>query len=369
MTRGKTLRIACFLEGRSVPASRFRFEQYRTALASSEPQIRITALYTRPGKYLAYPRWLRRTPFLYPYAASQLLLILLTRLAQILVHARRHDVIVLQRDLLFRVPSPFLERLLFWWAGAGRRFVLDIDDAIYLRSNGSPTPRMTAKVLTIAKRCNTIIAGNSFLAAFFGGHPDVRIIPTVIDLARYPEPTKRGVDRETIIGWIGTAANLPYLAPLASVLTTLSKIYRLRVVMVCEAHGINPFAGCSFASEIHPWTATQEIPELLKFDIGLMPIPDTDWGRGKCGFKLLQYLAAGVPAVASAVGVNSEIVQSGVNGFLAHSAEDWMSGLTELLSNPTRRATIAQAGRRTVEERYALHRWSARWLSAITGED
>lgn len=368
LNSGKPLRVACFLEGRSVPASRFRFEQYCATLQSSQDRVTFTSFYTRPGKYLSYPRWLRRTPLLYPYAAMQLLLVLATRLAQILLCARRYDVIVLQRDLLFRVQSPFLEQLLFWWVGSRCRFVFDIDDAIFLGSDGSPAPRMAKKVLSIAHRCHTIVAGNSFLAAFFAPHPDVRVIPTVIDLARYPEHARSGEDRETVIGWIGTAANLPYLAPLAAVLTTLSKMYRLRVVLVCEAHGTNPFASCSFASEIHPWSATEEISELQRFDIGLMPIPETDWGRGKCGFKLLQYMAAGVPAVASAVGVNCEIIQSGRNGFLARTNEDWLSALTVLLSNPTQRASIARAGRRTVEERYALSAWQELWLKAITGD-
>ena len=245
--------------------------------------------------------------------------------------------------------------------------MFDIDDAIFVRSDGSPAPRMAAKIRHIAQRCHTVIVGNSFLGEFFREHADIRVVPTIIDLTAFPlRPTTTQQD-EVVIGWIGTAGNLPYLAPLAPVLTELSKMHRFRVLLVCEAEAVNPYAGLPFPSELRAWSADQELAALHTFDIGLMPVPDSDWGRGKCGFKLLQYMAVGVPAVASAVGANSEIVSPGRDGLLAASPAEWRAGLGELLESRARRQELGQAARARVEHAFSLAHWVDSWVRAIEG--
>lgn len=274
--------------------------------------------------------------------------------------ARRHDLVWLEKEAL-----PWLPAQVEATAGLGTvPYVMDIDDAWferYARHRLAPVRALLGtKFATLARNARIVLAGNPYLAdwAAGAGARDVRIQPTVVDLARYPVahyPTsalaeRGGGDAATAtatVGWMGSPSTASYLAAIGGALARLGSSVRLRVVGAAGLELPVP-ATCV------PWCEDNEAEELARFDIGVMPLPDEPWERGKCGYKLIQYMAAGRPVVASPVGVNVTLVRHGVNGFLAEDEESWMEALGRLAADPDLRARMGAAGRRMVEERYNL---------------
>ncbi|WP_431857350.1 glycosyltransferase family 4 protein [Azospirillum sp.] len=264
-----------------------------------------------------------------------------------LLGAGRFDLVWLEKEALPWLPGAAETRLL------GRvPYVMDIDDAWYLRyaeHRAAPVRRLLGgKFDALARGSRMVIAGNGHLAAWArgAGAPEVRIVPTVIDLDRYPPPVAPPPHRPVTVGWMGTRSTAPYLEMVAEPLARLAGEARLQVI---GADGV-ALPGVEVACA--PWTEDGEVAGLSRFDIGIMPLADGPWERGKCGYKLIQYMAAGRPVVASPVGVNTEIVRHGETGFLASTADEWAAALAALAADPDLRARMGAAGRRVVEERY-----------------
>jgi hypothetical protein len=225
-----------------------------------------------------------------------------------------------------------------------RPLVLDLDDAVWLpREGGSRLLRVLHReraVQEMLRRAAAVTAGNEFLADYarrFSRH--VSLVPSTVEVARYPRAA--GI---TVIGWIGSRTTLSYLKPLAPV------FQRLGIMPRVIAAGNPDVVG--FPVEFREWRLDTELDELAQLGIGIAPLPDTPWERGKCGVKVLQYMACGLPVVASAVGVHKEIIQPGINGLLAHSEADWLSHLQRLLAEPSRRQQLGAAARETVAKHY-----------------
>jgi glycosyltransferase involved in cell wall biosynthesis len=186
----------------------------------------------------------------------------------------------------------------------------------------------------------------------------VRVVPTTIYtyVKNATRLRQRRDDHPPTIGWTGSYSTVHHLDTLRPVLQELSRRhpYRLRVIGTPSYHldGVETVAS--------PWRAESEVEELQRFDVGIMPLPDDDWSQGKCGLKLLQCMGVGVPAVGSPIGVNSQIIQDGVNGFLAGSDQEWLDKLSLLMQNLELRQQIGTAGRRTVEHRYSARVWAPR---------
>ncbi len=265
----------------------------------------------------------------------------------------------LTRAWIGRFDAIFLERELFdddtywmeaWFRKAAPLFVLDVDDALFLRY-----PEKFARLCYIS---DVVIVGNRFLKERI--QPLARkivVIPTCIDTEVYVQRKGIVVEAErTIIGWIGSTVNLENLALVAGALRTLASRceFELRVISGEET----PLQSIDLSGvnvRFIPWSADSEVDELLKMDIGIMPLfADKEWNLYKCGFKLVQYMATGMAVVASPVGVNSEIVRRGENGFLAESPDEWEKILNKLIQDPYLRRHIGNAARRTVEKRYAV---------------
>ena len=301
---------------------------------------------------------MRGTALQYPWAIACLIWIVLQRFYQALRYTRDASTIVFQRDLLYRVPSPFLERCIVWIASIGRarpRVIFDVDDAIYLAKGGSESLAMKEKILAIAGISDAVIAGNAHLRGFFATHPNVQIIPTTVDLSRYVARPAHPNGKATIV-WTGVASNIPSLQLLFPVLSRLASETPFTLRIVCDAGTPNPFPAANFPVELIGWSETSEVESLQGCSIGIMPLEDSEWSRGKCGFKLLQYMALGIPAVASAVGANTTIIENGKNGFLATTDDDWLHSLRLLLQDSTRAAHIAAQGRETVEQHFSTSR-------------
>jgi len=275
---------------------------------------------------------------------------------RILRRAVDYDRIVVHRAFLGG-----LERR--WLARRGPGYVFDFDDAISMRDSTAPRRRSLQRQWRFARTvrgARAVIAGNDYLAALARPYHDhVTVVPTAIDLCEYP-PGAAAV--EPVVGWMGSRSNLPYLhAVLPAIAAARRREPRLRLLVVSDG---KLGAGDGFVVE-RVWSRATELADLRSFQIGIMPLPDDAWTRGKCGLKLLQYGAASLPALCSPVGVNGEIVQHGVNGMHAATMGEWSDALCVLLADTGLRQRLAAAARRHVEEKYSLAVIAPRWLGCL----
>jgi glycosyltransferase involved in cell wall biosynthesis len=327
------------------PANRLRIEQYIPYLAAHGWRARIYRFMSPAFYQIAYQ------PGRYPEKALHFLAAAGRRLGQ-LPRIRKADVVFVHREA-FPYGPPVVEELL---ARAGCRLVFDFDDAIYL-PNYSPANRALAwlkypnKIRQIIRRSVHVIAGNEYLAAFARRYSSrVSIIPTPVDTARF-HPCRRRPDRDTItIGWIGSHNTVGALRLVEPALRRLADRYpRVRFLVVG-----GPYLADVPRLENRPWSLAGEVDDLRELDIGLMPAIDDDFWRGKCGFKILLYMSGGIPPVCSPVGVNADIVQDGVNGFLARDPDEWYQRLAYLVEHPEARRAIGEAAWHTLQTRYSL---------------
>jgi glycosyltransferase involved in cell wall biosynthesis len=271
-----------------------------------------------------------------------------------LLHAKRYDAIWLEKEAWPWLPAVFENA----WLPRTTRLVADYDDAVFHRYDQHPSALVQRvlgrKIDAVMRRADLVTAGNGYLAerANAAGARHVEWLPTVIDLNRYPPPREQTLpDSEPItVGWIGSPATAGYLRLLAPALETLAARQRIR----CVAIGARPDQLEGTLFQACEWNENSEVAQLGLFDIGVMPLPDEPWEQGKCGYKLIQYMACGLPVVASPVGVNRDIVVPGDNGYLATTTEEWIEALERLVNQPELRRTMGVAGRRKVEQTYCL---------------
>ena len=267
---------------------------------------------------------------------------------------RRHgfDMVWIEKEGLPWLPAWF-ER----WLLSGVPYVLDFDDAIFhnydLHSSAWVRRVFGRKIDRLMAGAALVVAGNDYLAdrARTAGAPWVEVLPTVIDLERFAVRPNTAVPTDQfVVGWIGSPSTAKYLQMLAGSLEKLSALFPLRL----RAIGGGGVRLPGVEVESLPWSEFEEVSLLQGCDIGVMPLPDTPWERGKCGFKMIQYMACRKPVVASPVGVNREIVIDGFNGFLASTPKEWVDAVLRLKADPELRRVMGEKGRRLVEEKYCL---------------
>jgi glycosyltransferase involved in cell wall biosynthesis len=279
----------------------------------------------------------------------------------------RFDVIFIYREV-FPIGPAVIERLLSTFGGVP--FVFDFDDAIFLPSVSGVSEanrfiaawKFPGKFATIIRLSDQVIAGNDYLAAYarrFNG--TVTMIPTCVDTTKFVPRSDQRESGKLVVGWIGSPTTAPYIRGLANVLRTVASKHRF-VMRISGAGNIIELPGVDV--ENPAWALDREVSLFNTCDVGVYPLPDDEWSKGKCGFKAIEFMACGVPVVAAAVGVNREIIQDGVNGFLASTEAEWVEKLQRLLEDPALRARFAEAGRRTIEERYSLRAHAPR-LAAV----
>ncbi len=281
---------------------------------------------------------------------------------QAISRARRFDVLIIEKELFPFLPALF-ERML---ARFGVPYVVDYDDAIFhlydCHSSGWVRRLLGRKIDAVMRNAAIVVSGNEYLAqrARNAGALQVEVIPTAVDTDRY-QPRRGSVNKIPVVGWIGTPETSRYLTPLLPVFEALQKKVAVRFVAI----GARAEDFCGTPVKTQTWTEDTEVSSIQSFDIGIMPLSDTPWERGKCGYKLIQYMACGVPVVASPVGVNKEIIHQGINGFLAKNCAEWELYLAELLENRQRRLAMGQAGRMRVVSWYSVQKQAPRLIGAI----
>jgi glycosyltransferase involved in cell wall biosynthesis len=244
--------------------------------------------------------------------------------------------------------------------------VYDYDDAIFhnydMHSNPIVRGALRWKLRPTISAAEMSFCGNRYLFNYAGLFCQrVEIVPTVVDITAYSVAAPRDGEAPRRIGWIGTPSTwTEYMAPIMPVLSGVAANHGARIMAVGAGQ-----AKPDPMLDVTAWSEDTEVANIQKMDIGIMPLADTPWSRGKCGYKLIQYMACGLPVVASPVGVNAEIVEHGVNGFLASTHAEWQEALSTLLRDPDLRHRMGTAGRRKIEQHYSLQVWGPRVASLL----
>ncbi len=266
-------------------------------------------------------------------------------------------------DILFIQRKRFPVLWLKYIRKNARRIVYDFDDSVMYRNSKAANPESNTRVKMFKNMVNAsdyVIAGNEYLQKNTTPFThNVTIIPSPIDMSLYPLKKYSEKNDNITLGWIGATGSIHYLEKMKPVFEALGKKYEdLRLKIIC-----NVFFDCdNITVEKKLWSEQEEVADIQSFDIGLMPLMDDPWSHGKCGLKILQCLATGVPVVCSPAGVNNEIVKNGVHGFWANTQEEWIEKLEILINDPVRRERMGMEGRKRVIEHYSLEANAPRML-------
>ncbi len=319
----QTITLAALTAGLSRPSSRFRIRQYISRLAEHGVVVKEHMPFSEKTYY-----------FPGPFKAANRI--------SALFRSRNADVVWLSRGFVEGYET--FERLL------KRPRILDVDDAVWLRG---PFGRFT--VPDIARTMDAVIAGNSYLAEYFGKYcKEVHIVPTAIDLDRYtlrPEPANESPEK-FVIGWTGLASNFKYLDNIEPVLSRFIEEHdRAELMLISDRpwkHRLLPPEKVKFIR----WSVEEEVSVLHSMSVGIMPLADDKWSWGKCAFKMLQYMAVGLPVIVSPVGMNRDVLEKGDIGLGAGSPDEWYEALVSLYKEKTLGEELGLAGRKVVEQFY-----------------
>lgn len=335
------IKVAAFTGGLTSPSARFRVRQNINHLKSHN--IETHEFYSTFGSYPPPQRWSRGL-----WGAGELL----SRVPHI-IGSFQHDVVLLQRTIIsgYKTLEPFTKK----------PRVLDIDDAIFLyRKNGE-------FIKNIAQSCDSIVCGNSYLADWFAKYnSNIHIIHTGIDTEKYTPIEKKESQESIYLGWIGTSSNFRYLYnienSLSQILNNQKKI-KLKIISDSEPKfkKINPDSII-----FKKWSEKIEMNEIQSFDIGIMPLENSEWARGKCSFKMIQYMSCGIPVIASPVGMNRDVLNMGGFGVPAITKEDWIDGIKLLAKSTATRKEYGEVARNIAKSNFSTTLISKQLSTVIT---
>lgn len=341
------------------PSQRFRFEQY------------FHLLKTQSIPYKCYSFWSERTWRILYLPGKRLDKLIgfmegCCRRLYALAEVSKADFVFIHRECL-PVGPPIFE-----WMIARvlrKKIIYDFDDAIWLTNTSSENKIATllkwhGKVKSICRWSYKVSCGNAFLAEFARSfNKNVIVNPTTIDTAHLHNPARYHLKKVTstvTIGWTGSHSTLKYLKIIEPVLQKIEhENQEVRVIVIADKKPSLSLRTLQFI----PWKKEREIEDLLQIDIGVMPLHDDIWSKGKCGFKALQYMALKIPALVSPVGVNTQIIDHNVNGFLCSTEEEWYSYLKKMIEDSSLRKLFGANGRKKIIERYSVTSNSPAFLS------
>jgi glycosyltransferase involved in cell wall biosynthesis len=343
------------------PSQRFRFEQYLSTLQANDFSLRVCAFWSVQTWRILYKSN-------YPIKkATGILVGFVKRFFQLIILVPRADYVFIHREATPIGPA--------WFEGIAvkvfrKKIIYDFDDAIWL-PNTSQENRLASKlkwhskVESICKWSYVISCGNKYLYDY-AKQFNTRVVlnPTTIDTKKlhntilYPQKIKSNL---RIIGWTGTHSTLKYLNHILPAIQSLEQKFpgQFKFVVIADRRPVFKLSSLHYIQ----WSKETEVQDLLQFDIGLMPLTDDVWAKGKCGFKALQYMALNIPCLASPVGVNSAIIDEGVNGFLCSTLTQWEENIEGLLNNDTLREQMGEKGREKVLSYYSVESNSSNFLS------
>ncbi|MGC2403887.1 MAG: glycosyltransferase family 4 protein [Acidobacteriaceae bacterium] len=338
------MRVAAYTGGVMVPSARARVRQYISPLRQLGIQVREYPLpwgNILPRSVALRPMWMAATAF---------------SRAAALTFSWNADVTWISRQLLPAfTPIQSMAR---------RPIILDVDDAVWLNAGGQ-------RARALAKASDVVVCGNSFLAnQFCRWNPNVIVIPTAVDTAWYrPQPAApdSAEDDPTalVLGWTGTSRNFPFLYAIEpALLRVFDRCARARLLVIADRPPRFRLLPQS-RLEFEHWSPQIELAGFARMAIGLMPLEDSDWCRGKCSYKMLCYMAAGLPVIVTAAGMNCEVLALGEIGLSAGSEPQWVEALMVLLSNATLRRRMGAVGRAVVEERFSLQRLTQQYAAVF----
>jgi len=259
--------------------------------------------------------------------------------------------------------STFFEKR---FAGSKAKLIFDFDDAIWLQNVSDANKKLSflkdaGKTGTIIRLCDMVFAGNQYLKDYASQfNNNIVIVPTTIDTDLYVSKRKNNDSPVVCIGWSGSFSTIQHFALAIPALRRIKDKYGDKVKF--KIIGDGRYYCEELKTQGVPWIAATELEDLSEIDIGVMPLPDDEWAKGKCGLKGLQYMALGIPTLMSPVGVNSEIIQNGVNGYLPSTEDEWVDMVSLLVENKDCRIKIGSAGRQTVIDRYSVHAWKDKYV-------
>ena len=343
------------------PSQRFRFEQYFDVLETKEYRYTIQSFLNIDNWKLFYSSGKILSKCL-------ALLIGFSKRVIAICKSPMYDFVFIHREVT-PIGPPIFEWILV--KVFGKKIIYDFDDAIWMTDRPEEsavfrTLKWRSKVSSICRWAFKISCGNDFLCGFaMTFNNSVNYNPTTIDTTRLhnrqlfkatsPEPTK------ITIGWTGSHSTLKYLNEIDNVLHRILQDFTdVEFLVIADK---KPTLQYVDSVRFVPWSLETEINDLLRLDIGIMPLPDDLWSKGKCGFKALQYMALEIPAIASPVGVNSRIIDHGVNGFLCSTPEEWDYAIRKLIQDPNLRKKIGARGRKTVVENYSVNSNTSNFIS------
>lgn len=324
---------------RNGASSRLRSYQY-IDLLKQEPNIKVTVQNLFPQEYISK---------LYAnQSIKKIALLSYIKRLFFLFTILRYDKVVIEKELFPYLPA---------WAEIflnfiGVNYIVDFDDAIFHNYDRNPNKWIRKflgnKIKIVIKNAKIVTVGNRYLKnyALQSKAKKCFLIPTVIDINRYPEKdVKQNTD--FVIGWIGTPKTINLLEGNLNFIENNDLNFNWITIGGKLTSSKKPYT-------FIPWTEESEVENIHKLDVGIMPLLDSDFEKGKCGYKLIQYMACGIPVIASAVGVNNDIVSEGANGFLVYEPDDWTKHLSFYINNPDQLAHMGQVARKTIENKYTL---------------
>ncbi len=338
------------------PSQRFRFEQYLDVISIQYKYEQITFWDNHAWNLLYSDK----------NEVSKLAILIKSLVVRwlILFKVAKSDLIFIHREVA-PVGPPIFEWLIKFIFR--KPIIYDFDDAIWFRNYSEKNKiaryfKAPWKVKYICRWSDVVIVGNRYLGEYaLKYNSNIQIIPTTIN-TKYHQPQKEDNHLNVVIGWTGTLTTLRQLDPIITVIKHLHEKYKIKFLIIS-----NSFPHFELSSlEYIKWRKSTEISDLQKIDIGIMPLYDDEWEKGKCGFKGLQYMSLEIPAVMSPVGVNTEIIEDGVNGFLASTEQEWFDKLSLLIEDAELRKRLGRAGRQTVVERYSIQANAPKYLEVLT---
>jgi len=273
------------------------------------------------------------------------------------------DIVVVQKKL-FERPFLFMIRII------SKRLIFDYDDALFtkdpftlrIRSTGNGSPKTIRRLKYSLKLADTVIAGSSYLFEYASKiNSNVKIVPTCIVYSDYDELEPVG-DNNILIGWLGTANNQGYLIDIVDELKNISSKYPHVTLQVISD---KPLHIKRVRIENVKWNIDSYKTDLSGIDIGIMPLRNDDWSKGKCAFKLIQYMAAGLSVIASDVGANSDVISEGEDGFLVNGKDEWQTGFAKLIESKELRERMGKAAKKKIRDNYSAESWIDKYESIL----